>query len=418
MRKKFSHILLIIILYITSQPMLLLGIGKKITISEIRISCDNPEEKKFIESFLTLQEGDIVDSVKAVQKMESVKESLMNTFYYSSVHIYLLNKDNQSTDKVLLVDVRENPFPYLIGGGDIYASVSLLNWKNKGMDLSFILGYNKNELRWRKRHLAHGKWDFSMIIAYHNTRDLEVNMSINGIPKLSYEKKTVVFNLYRNITPRMSWGITSGYFHFQPYHVQQTMGILENRSAGYFSLGVQVESEYRDHIFYPKKGHYFYGEYVRRIEVSNHHFYDKFLLDGRIYMNILPTTSIMMRVFGGYISDQAPYSDLFMLNDIRKFRYSNSALYHGYKFTIGTVEIRKKVFRFPMLLNSWIEIAGFLDGGDVTNRSKPLALKQMKFCFGPAFRIHLPAPIYVDLAFEYAFNQESNVFWFGVRRNL
>ncbi len=127
---------------------------------------------------------------------------------------------------------------------------------------------------------------------------------------------------------------------------------------------------------------------------------------------------MMMRLHAGYISNDAPYSDLFILNDIRKFRYSTDAKLQGYRFVVGTIELRKKIFRLPLLLHSWTEIAWYFEGGNVINRTQVFSSTALKFCYGPAFRIHIPAPVYVDLAFEYSLTKDGNVFWFGVRRNL
>lgn len=129
-------------------------------------------------------------------------------------------------------------------------------------------------------------------------------------------------------------------------------------------------------------------------------------------------TSTMLRLYGGTISDKAPYSDIFILNDIREFRYSESARMQGYNFALATFELRKKMFTIPQIFNTWAELTWFFEGGNVFNQTDRFRFAELKLCYGPAIRFHIPSPIYVDFAFEYSFNREKNVFWFGVRRNL
>ncbi len=236
MKNRESYIFLtrtlwILILFHT----LLLSMDSSVEIADIRIICDYPMEKNFIHSYLTLQKGNRMDSSVVIRKMESIRESLINTFYYSQVHIYLLDRGNHK--KVLVIDARSNPFPFIIGGGDIYASIERLNWKHRGMDLRLIFGYNRNELQIRKRHLANGNWDYIVNLSYMNISDLSINPDVSGFSRMSYELKTFSFGFFRNLTPRMSLGVVGGLSHFQPYHIPQNSQKFENQAEDSGNLG-------------------------------------------------------------------------------------------------------------------------------------------------------------------------------------
>ncbi len=81
-----------------------------------------------------------------------------------------------------------------------------------------------------------------------------------------------------------------------------------------------------------------------------------------------------------------------------------------------SVEVRRRLGRTP-LVDGWLEGVWFMDAGRTWDPREPTRLADFDYAFGPALRLHMKSPLYLDWRGELNVNGALAVYA-GARRGF
>lgn len=416
--KKINSKSLIFFLLLILLPSLYGQSERHYRLTRIKILNNTYTRQEVIVKFCNLEEGKLYSLNQLRKEVKDVREALINTLYFDRVNVFL--RDGKTGDsKIFIIEVFENQFPYILGGGAIYAHFTHLNKNGRGIDNTLQLGLNRVSLYSRHRWIANSRFNATYGISWEREHELEMNTAQYRPYKMDAEIWNIGANLSYNITARRQIAIGLRFFRYVPYRLPSIYtSDPEFRAGKYLGVKISFYDEHRDHIFYPKKGYYLFTSLGTYYEVSSGGTYSKYFTDFRLYPHLSDKFHLLLRFYGGAVTKTAPYPELFLMDNIRALRIKNSSHLHGYQTVLFTFEFRKDLVTLPFLFNAWVELAGFIDTGKVWWLNESLRFGDLDSGYGPILRFHIPYPIYVDLDFEYSFNRNGNAFFFGVKHNL
>jgi len=188
---------------------------------------------------------------------------------------------------------------------------------------------------------------------------------------------------------------------------QRRFGVGDNHDLVFIKPFFKIDR--RDSNRYPAKGFYLYPEMESAHDILGAYTFVKGSFDGRAYVTPFYKTIMALRLQGGWSSDETPYFELFNISGIDGIRAGGYNNVVGNKSAMANFEVRRYLFRSPVF-DAWFEGTLFADIGWTWDRGEDISFNEPAYAFGPALRLHIQEPIYMDGRLEYGFGKENELF--------
>ncbi len=384
----------------------------EVTLREIRIYGNRDVHDSLILHNCELKEGRVYSQEELESLIELTRRNLVNTYYFDRVNVFDLSR-SVSSEAVVLIDVHEGT-SWHASGSTWSAKLYRDNIGGRGLKVGIIAG------------------DLSSEIYFHQPWLLDTNLHIGGRSYFESGYKTTIENnrgfpgewFYTEVfgaenslayafTGRTIAGLKATWERHDFYGVvskaspQRRFGVGDNHDLVFIKPFIEIDR--RDNDRYPTKGYYLYPELQSAHDILGAYTFTKGGLDGRLYLTPFDKTVLALRMQGGWCSDETPYFELFNISGIDGIRAGGYNNVVGNRSAQAHIEIRRYLFRSP-IFDASFEGALFADVGWTWDRDEDLDFGEPAYAFGPALRLHIRHPAYMDGRLEYGIGKENELF--------
>ena len=240
----------------------------------------------------------------------------------------------------------------------------------------------------------------------------------NGNATSDEETYDVTFPRVRAEFTRRVWrqiygGIKYSYDDFHITRVENG-GILDQKLVAGFAggrisgLGAIVKWDTRNSVFYPTKGWYIEGSYLRfGKSIGSNYVYDMNWVDARKYIGFKKDRVLAVQVYARLSQGAVPFFHLSQMGGNQRMRGYLEGRYRDQQLIGWQFEYRTHVF--------WrIGLVAFAGNAVVADRIAHLEAKYLRTTAGGGLRFQIDQERKINLRIDYAFSRESSGFYITI----
>ena len=219
-------------------------------------------------------------------------------------------------------------------------------------------------------------------------------------------------NLMKKVNSKMYAGIRYWFENSRMIETesgkQLSSGEITGSKSGIISgLGVALNYDTRDSIFYPGKGLFIdAGVQLNGSFIGSSFTFARYTVDASAYFKISPKSIIACNMVSDVVQGKAPFTYLALLGGSSKMRGFYEGKYRDNMLMAAGAEYRYSIFnRFAVVT--------FLNIGAVGKQIND-ATSNLRTSFGAGLRFNIVPKEHLNLRFDMAFGKQTNAFYFTI----
>jgi len=181
--------------------------------------------------------------------------------------------------------------------------------------------------------------------------------------------------------------------------------ILGSEGASISGLGLVINWDTRDNVFYPSTGdfHQLFATLFSQ-DLGSDYDFKRYILDLRHYLTVIPNHILALQLYGRSTNGDVPFQELSQLGGVNLMRGYYQGRYRDHDLIAFQAEYRLPLWRR-------FGLAGFAGAGDVSSKVNNFRWRDLKTSIGFGFRYLLAPEEKLNLRFDFGFTKETSGFY-------
>jgi outer membrane protein assembly factor BamA len=350
--------------------------AQELFIKEIKVLSGYQSNPQIILNYLTLREGQIIDSSKLKQELNRAIYRLIETGFVNSVNMHTVPNELNKNEIKIIIELKDEKDSWIFGAGYLYLTVGKINLNGEGKYWLAYAGSNFNGFSY-----------FDPLFSKKNNLSLTSGM----------------FNYYSNLWQRqINSSVVELRKKINPYFFIGNKISLDTSTADDQIVGLSLYHYWNDFdsLIRPTEGLLYRSdlEFFRDFNQNRNFF--RISTGGQKIIPLINNIVYEFKSYFGTSSTMPSVIKLYNIAHIDGLRGGLETNWLGSNYFVLSNELI-----YPRSKNSLLEGVFFIDVGRTWLPNENISLENLNTCYGAGLRGYISPPININFRLEYGISQ-------------